>query len=154
MNNLVEQKIENLGIGFDRLEQVLHDTEEQIYSWRGNNRALVIAGAIGLIVGSLAGTARWIIFGMSLRRAEIGALSMMAVHKISLRLAVVMLGCTAIGVGIYLIFRTFRRRKLAYPPADMDFRSENLANRYTFWDEPNVKGQLVNSTGRYSGLSL
>jgi hypothetical protein len=143
-----------LGIGFDRLEQVLNDTEEQISSWGGNNRPWVIAGAIGLILGSLAGTARWILLGMSLQRAEIGVLAMMAVQKISLRLAVVMLGCTAIGAGIYLIFRTFRRQKLAYPHADMDFKSENLANRYTFWDEHNVPGGLVNSKGRYSGLCL
>jgi hypothetical protein len=65
LNGLVEEKLLKLRVGFERLEGVLGDAEEQISTWGGNKR-WIHAGLTGLLIGTVPGIARWILIGMSM----------------------------------------------------------------------------------------
>jgi hypothetical protein len=64
LNDMVEQKILHLRLGFDRLEELLLSTEEQISSW-GGNKSWILAGLAGIMIGTTVGMWRWLFIGMS-----------------------------------------------------------------------------------------
>ncbi len=62
---MVNDNLLHLGAGFEKLGEVLDQTEERVSSWSKDDRKWILIGVVGFVMGTSAGFIRWIVFGKS-----------------------------------------------------------------------------------------
>ena len=65
LNDMVNDNLLNLGTRFEKLGEVLDQTEERMSSLSKDDFIWVLSGVVGFFMGSSAGFIRWIMFGKS-----------------------------------------------------------------------------------------